>query len=316
MARPERVRQQPENEKARLLRTLDRRARIERRWGALSLWTGVAIISVLGLAAILAPVLLPAGPDQQDLLNTLQPPSWSHPFGTDNLGRDIFTRTIYAARIDLTVGLITTYLPLVLGVLLGLVAGYRGGWLETVVMRAVDVVVAFPFIVLVIAVIAIVGPGLLGVYIGITVVGWALYARLTRAEVLVLKEQQFVLAGKSLGYSGSRVMFRHVLPNVIRPNLVFSTLDIVLNILVLASLSFLGLGVQPPTAEWGLMVAEGQTFLLTAWWISTMPGLVIVLSGVGFSLIGDGLADRLGQGWRGRVGENEGMILTVAEEAP
>ena len=315
MARPERVRQQPENEKARLLRTLDRRARIERRWGALSLWTGVAIISVLGLAAILAPVLLPAGPDQQDLLNTLQPPSWSHPFGTDNLGRDIFTRTIYAARIDLTVGLITTYLPLVLGVLLGLVAGYRGGWLETVVMRAVDVVVAFPFIVLVIAVIAIVGPGLLGVYIGITVVGWALYARLTRAEVLVLKEQQFVLAGKSLGYSGSRVMFRHVLPNVIRPNLVFSTLDIVLNILVLASLSFLGLGVQPPTAEWGLMVAEGQTFLLTAWWISTMPGLVIVLSGVGFSLIGDGLADRLGQGWRGRVGENEGMILTVAEEA-
>lgn len=315
MAHPERVRQQPENEKARLLRTLDRRARIERRWGALSLWTGVAIISVLGLAAILAPVLLPAGPDQQDLLNTLQPPSWSHPFGTDNLGRDIFTRTIYAARIDLTVGLITTYLPLVLGVLLGLVAGYRGGWLETVVMRAVDVVVAFPFIVLVIAVIAIVGPGLLGVYIGITVVGWALYARLTRAEVLVLKEQQFVLAGKSLGYSGSRVMFRHVLPNVIRPNLVFSTLDIVLNILVLASLSFLGLGVQPPTAEWGLMVAEGQTFLLTAWWISTMPGLVIVLSGVGFSLIGDGLADRLGQGWRGRVGENEGMILTVAEEA-
>jgi len=316
MAHPERVRQQPENEKARLLRTLDRRARIERRWGALSLWTGVAIISVLGLAAILAPVLLPAGPDHQDLLNTLQPPSWSHPFGTDNLGRDIFTRTIYAARIDLTVGLITTYLPLVLGVLLGLVAGYRGGWLETVVMRAVDVVVAFPFIVLVIAVIAIVGPGLLGVYIGITVVGWALYARLTRAEVLVLKEQQFVLAGKSLGYSGSRVMFRHVLPNVIRPNLVFSTLDIVLNILVLASLSFLGLGVQPPTAEWGLMVAEGQTFLLTAWWISTMPGLVIVLSGVGFSLIGDGLADRLGQGWRGRVGENEGMILTVAEEAP
>ena len=316
MAHRERNRPPHENEKARLLRMLDRRARSERRWGALSLWTGIGIIGVIGLAAILAPVILPAGPDQQNLLDTLQPPSWSHPFGTDNLGRDIFTRTIYAARIDLTVGLITTYVPLVLGVLLGLVAGYRGGWLETVVMRAVDVVVAFPFIVLVIAVIAIVGPGLLGVYIGITVVGWALYARLTRAEVLVLKEQQFVLAGKSLGYSGSRVMFRHVLPNVIRPNLVFSTLDIVLNILVLASLSVLGLGVQPPTAEWGLMVSEGQTFLLTAWWISTMPGLVIVLAGVGFSLMGDGLADRLEQGWRGRAGENEGMILTVAEETP
>jgi peptide/nickel transport system permease protein len=181
-------------------------------------------------------------------------------------------------------------------------------------MRAVDVVVAFPFIVLVIAVIAIVGPGLLGVYIGITVVGWALYARLTRAEVLVLKDQQFVLAAKSLGFSNLRVMFRHVLPNVIRPNLVFSTVDIVLNILVLASLSFLGLGVQPPEAEWGLMVAEGQTFLLTAWWISTLPGVMIVLAGIGFSLVGDGLADRLGRGRRGRAGENEGMILAVAEE--
>jgi peptide/nickel transport system permease protein len=316
VASVERNRPSYENEKLRLLRMLDRRARSERRWGLLSLWTGIGIIGVIGLAAITAPLILPAGPDHQDLLNTLQSPSLGHPFGTDNLGRDIFTRAIYAARIDLMVGLITTYVPLVLGVLLGLVAGYYGGWLETVVMRAVDVVVAFPFIVLVIAVIAIVGPGLLGVYIGITVVGWALYARLTRAEVLVLKEQQFVLAAKSLGYSGSRVMFRHLLPNVLRPNLVFSTLDIVLNILVLASLSFLGLGVQPPAAEWGLMVSDGQTFLLTAWWLSTMPGIVIVLSGVGFSLIGDGLADRLERGFRGRAGENEGMILTVAEEAP
>jgi peptide/nickel transport system permease protein len=307
---------QRENEKLVLLRALERRARSERRWGELSLWIGAAIVGLLVLAAVLAPLVLQHGPNHQDLLNPLQSPTWSHPFGTDNLGRDIFTRAIYAARIDLMVGLVTTYVPLVLGVLLGLVAGYRGGWLETVVMRAVDVVVAFPFIVLVIAVIAIVGPGLLGVYIGITVVGWALYARLTRAEVLVLKEQQFVLAGKSLGYSPARVMFRHVLPNVIRPNLVFSTLDIVLNILVLASLSFLGLGVQPPTAEWGLMVSEGQTFLLTAWWISTLPGLVIVVAGVGFSLVGDGLADRLGRGRRGRAGEAEGMILAVAEEAP
>jgi peptide/nickel transport system permease protein len=303
------------NEKEQLLRALEKRARSERRWGAAILWVGVAIVGLLVLAALLAPVIFPGGPNNQNLLNTLQPPSWQYPFGTDNLGRDIFVRSIYAARIDLMVGLITTYVPLVLGVLLGLLAGFRGGWLETVVMRAVDVVVAFPFIVLVIAVIAIVGPGLLGVYIGITVVGWALYARLTRAEVLTLKEQQFVLAGTGLGYSRSRIIFRHLLPNVIRPNLVFSTLDIVLNILVLASLSFLGLGVQPPTAEWGLMVADGQTFLLTAWWISTMPGLVIVLAGVGFSLIGDGIVDRFGQGWRGQAGENEGMILAPAEEA-
>jgi peptide/nickel transport system permease protein len=308
------VRPRRENVKAQLLQGLERRARSERRWAAASLWVGVGIIAVFVFCAIFAPLITPSGPNAQDLLSTLQPPSWSHLLGTDNLGRDIFSRSVYAARIDLMVGLITTYVPLVVGVALGLLAGYRGGWLETVVMRAVDVVIAFPFIVLVIAVIAIVGPGLLGVYIGINVVGWALYARLTRAEVLVVKEQQFVLAATSLGYSGARVMVRHILPNVIRPNLVFSTLDIVLNILVLASLSFLGLGVQPPTAEWGLMVADGQTFLLTAWWISTLPGFVIVLSGVGFSLIGDGLADRLGQGWRGRAGEAEGMILPVAEE--
>jgi peptide/nickel transport system permease protein len=302
------------HEKAVLLRHLERRALSERRWAAISLWVGVAIIGLVVLCAVLAPLITPGGPNEQDLLSTLQHPSWAHPFGTDNLGRDIFSRTVYAARIDLLVGLVTTYVPLVLGVGLGLIAGYRGGWLETVVMRAVDVVVAFPFIVLVIAVIAIVGPGLLGVYIGITFVGWALYARLTRAEVLVVKEQQFVFAAKSLGYSNTRILLRHILPNVIRPNLVFSTLDIVLNILVLASLSFLGLGVQPPTAEWGLMVSEGQTFLLTAWWISTLPGFVIVLAGVGFSLIGDGLADRLGEGWRGRAGANEGMVLSVAEE--
>lgn len=308
------VRPRPENAKARLLRGLEQRARSERRWAAASLWVGLGIIGVFVFCAIFAPLITPSGPSDQDLLQTLQPPSWGHLLGTDNLGRDIFSRSVYAARIDLMVGLITTYVPLVLGVALGLLAGYRGGWLETVVMRAVDVVIAFPFVVLVIVVIAIVGPGLLGVYIGITVVGWALYARLTRAEVLVVKEQQFVLAATSLGYSSARVMVRHILPNVIRPNLVFSTLDIVLNILILASLSFLGLGVQPPTAEWGLMVADGQTFLLTAWWISTLPGFVIVLSGVGFSLIGDGLADRLGRGWRGRAGEAEAAPLAPVEE--
>ena len=302
------------NEKERLLRLLERRARTERRWAAASLWLGVGIVGAIAVLAVFAPLITSHDPSYQDLLHTLERPSWSHPFGTDNLGRDILTRAIYAGRIDLTVGAITTYAPLVIGVLLGLLAGFRGGWVDTVIMRAVDVVVAFPFIVLVIAVIAIVGPGLLGVYIGITVVGWALYARLTRAEVLVLKEQQYVLAAKSLGYSDLRILLRHVLPNVIRPNLVFSTLDIVLNIGVLASLSYLGLGAQPPSAEWGLMVFEGQTFLLTGWWVSTLPGLVIVLAGVGFSLLGDGLADRLGQGRPGRAGENEGMILGVAEE--
>jgi peptide/nickel transport system permease protein len=277
---------------------------------------GATILAILVLAAILAPLIAPYGQNELDFNNILSGPSASHFFGTDSAGRDVFSRTLYALRIDLAIVVAVTYIPLPIGVLVGAVAGYFGGVVDAIISRIADTMIAFPFMVLVIAVIAIVGPGLLGVYIGITVVGWALYARLTRAEVLVIKEQQFVLAAKSLGYSGPRIVFRHILPNVIRPNLVFSTLDIVLNILVLTSLSFLGLGVQPPTAEWGLMVSDGQTFLLTAWWISTLPGLMIVLSGVGFSLLGDGLADRLGQGRRGRAGENEGMILAVAEETP
>ena len=303
------------NVRMELLAGLERRSRSERRWASVSMWLGVTIIGAFIVCAIAAPLIGQGGPNELHLAQTFQPPSWSHLFGTDNLGRDIFTRAIYAGRIDLVVGFIVTYIPVFLGVAIGLIAGYYGGWIDTIIMRAVDVVIAFPFIVFVIAVIAIVGPGLLGVYIGITLVGWSLYARLTRAEVLVIKEQQFVLAAKSLGYSDARVMLRHILPSAIRPNLVFSTLDIVLNILLLASLSFLGIGLSPPTAEWGLMVSDGQTFLQQAWWISTVPGLVLILAGVGFSLIGDGLADRLGRGWRGRSAEADALpfVAVVAD---
>jgi peptide/nickel transport system permease protein len=165
-------------------------------------------------------------------------------------------------------------------------------------MRLVDVVIAFPFLVLVIVILAVVGPGLKGLYIAVLAVGWSMYARLTRAEMLVLREQQFVLAAESLGFSRWRIIFRHAVPNLLRPNIVFSMADFVLNILLAASLSFLGLGVRPPTAEWGAMVAEGQNFLLNAWWITTLPGLVIVIVGIGLSLIGDGLAERLGERFR------------------
>ncbi len=194
--------------------------------------------------------------------------------------------------------MIATYIPLLTGMAVGAVAGYFGGWVDSVLMRLVDVVIAFPFLILVIALLAIVGPGLTGMYIAVLAVGWSIYARVTRAEMLVLREQQFMLAGEALGFSRLRIITRHAIPNLLRPNLVFSMADFVLNILLAASLSFLGLGVQPPRAEWGAMVSEGQTYLLSAWWITTLPGIVIVVVGVGLSLIGDGLAERLGERFR------------------
>jgi peptide/nickel transport system permease protein len=277
---------------------LRRQALSDRRWTNWTLWAGVGILAVVALAAIFAPLVAPYPPNEQNLANAFQAPSWSHLMGTDNLGRDIFSRVVYAGRVDLQIGFITTYIPLLTGVALGAIAGYLGGRVDTVIMRLVDVVIAFPFLVLVIAILAVVGPGLKGMYIAVLAVGWSMYARLTRAEMLVLREQQFVLAAESLALSRRRIIFRHAVPNVLRPNLVFSMADFVLNILLAASLSFLGLGVRPPTAEWGAMVADGQNFLLNAWWITTFPGIVIVIVGIGLSLIGDGLAERLGERFR------------------
>jgi peptide/nickel transport system permease protein len=180
-------------------------------------------------------------------------------------------------------------------VALGALAGFFGGWADAIVMRLADFVLAFPFLVLILAVVAIFGPGLKGLYVGVPLVGWALYARLTRAEMLVVREREYVQAARTLGYSTSRTLFRHALPNVWRPALVFSTADMVLAIWLLATLSYLGLGIQPPTAEWGGIIADGQGVLLNAWWVSTLPGLVVVLVGIGLSLIGDALAEITGQ---------------------
>jgi peptide/nickel transport system permease protein len=274
---------------------LRRRAAKERRWATLTLWLGTVIVASIVLVSAVAPLLGFVRPDQQHLSDALQHPSLHHPFGTDTLGRDILTRVIYGGRIDLTFAFVTTIIPFAFGALVGALAGYRGGWLDTVVNRFVDTVVAFPFIVLILAIVTIEGPGLTGAYIGVFAVGWALYARLTRGEMLVEREREYILAAQALGYSTPRIVLRHALPNVLRASIVFSMADIVLNILLLSSLSYLGLGVAPPTPEWGALVAEGQNVLLTSWWVATLPGLVIVLTGVGFSLIGDGIADRLGR---------------------
>jgi peptide/nickel transport system permease protein len=252
---------------------------------------GGAIVGILVLAAILAPLIAPYGQNDLDFTAQLQGPSFAHPMGTDDTGRDVFSRTLYGLRIDLAVVLFITYVPLPIGVLMGAIAGYFGGKVDMVISRIIDITIAFPFIVLVIAIVAIVGPGLTGILIGVPIVAWALYARLARSEMLVLREQPFMLATTALGYTRRRAILRHAVPNLMRSSLIYSTVDLVVNLLLLAGLSYLGLGMQPPNAELGTIIAEGQANLLNAWWITTLPGLVLVVFGVGVGLIGDGLSD-------------------------
>jgi peptide/nickel transport system permease protein len=262
-----------------------------KRWPT-SVKIGAGIVGVLALAALFAPLIAPYGPNEIDPFALLQSPSSQHLFGTDDTGRDVFSRTLYGLRLDLVLCLLVTYVPLPFAVVAGTLAGYFGGWIDMVVSRLADITIAFPFIILVIAIVAIVGPGIEGFLIGVPIAAWALYARLARAEMLVVREQPYMMATTALGYSKTRAILRHGLPNVIRPCLVYSTIDLVGNLILLAGLSYLGFGVQPPTAELGSIIADGQGYLLTAWWIATLPGLVLVLFGVGVGLIGEGFSDR------------------------
>lgn len=263
----------------------------------MSVKIGGTILSVLVLAALFAPILAPYGPNELDFNAVLSPPSPQHLMGTDDTGRDLFSRTLYGLRLDLLVVFAVTYVSLPIGVLCGAIAGYFGGAVDSIFSRLGDVMIAFPFIILVIAIVAIVGPGIEGFLIGVPIAAWALYARLARAEMLVVREQPYMMATTALGYSKTRAILRHGLPNVIRPCLVYSTIDLVGNLILLAGLSYLGFGVQPPTAELGSIIADGQGYLLTAWWIATLPGLVLVFFGVGVGLIGEGFSDRgLGRG--------------------
>ena len=261
----------------------------------LSLKVGSAIMVAIALIAIFAPWIAPYDPFAQDFEAVLVPPELNHLFGTDNLGRDIFSRVIYGARVDLTIGVITTYVPMTYGVVLGAFCGYIGGKFDMIVMRILDVAMAFPFLVLIIVILAILGPGVQNIYISVFLVAWTMYARLARAEMLVERGKDYVLAAQVLGYPRSRIVFRHALPNVMNSSIVFSMSDFVLNILLVSGLSFLGLGIQPPIPEWGSMIAEGKEFMLQAWWVCTLPGLAIVITGTALSLIGDGLAKRLGE---------------------
>ncbi len=277
---------------------LRRRATAERRWSTVTVSLGVAIVVLVPFFSLLAPVIGFGHPNQPNFSFILLPPSLNHPFGTDSLGRDVLARVFAATPLDYEVGGLTTLAAGLIGVFFGGIAGYFGGAVDAVIMRVVDILIAFPFMIFVMAFVAVFGPGLTGIYVGLIAFGWAFFARVTRAEMLVVRERPYVLAARTAGLRTSRILRVHTLPNVLRPNFVVAMATMVWNILTLAALSYLGLGVQPPTAEWGSIVAGGQTIMFTSWWISTLSGLVIVLVGVGFSLIGDGLADRFGYDFR------------------
>ena len=254
---------------------------------------GVCILGGIVLLAILAPLVTWHDTSEQDLVNILQGSSWNHPLGTDDLGRDVWTRLVYGARTDLQIAFLAVVFPFVLGTVGGLIAGYYGSRADTLVNWLVSIVVAFPFYVLVIALVFALGPGTRNIYIAITLVGWVSYTRIVRGEVLVAKRQEYVLAAQAAGLSGRRILVRHLLPNVITQAVVFAMSDIVLVILAIVTLGYLGLGVQPPTPDWGRMIADGQGFLTTNWQLSTVPGIAVVITALGLSLLADGLADLL-----------------------
>lgn len=254
---------------------------------------GTVIVVFIAGIAILGPELLGTDPMTQDLSNRLQPPSLAHPFGTDRLGRDVFARIVHGARVSLGIAVAVTAIRLVLGVAIGLLAGYGGGWVDELLMRVVDLLFAFPGIVLALVIAGIAGPSLTNVLLALAVVGWGTYARVVRSEVLSVRERDYVTASRLSGTPHHRIVLEHVLPNVLGPTIVLATLDIGTVVLATAGLSFLGLGAQPPTPEWGTMIAAGRHYLQTAWWLVNVPGLAIVVTVLGFTLLGDGLRDVL-----------------------
>lgn len=254
---------------------------------------GIAFLTVFLMLAVLGPVLVPAETNQLNVMQRFKPPSGAHWFGTDAVGRDIFGRVVAGTRISLLVVCIVLPIAVGIGTLLGAIGGYFGGTLDSAIMRVTDVFLAFPGFILAMAVNAVVGPGLTGAMIAIAFVWWPGYARLIRGEVLTLKGTTFVEGARALGGKDVRIVWRHILPQTITPVVVKMTLDVGYIILTTATLSFLGLGAQPPTPEWGAMVNEGRAFIIDYWWWSTFPGLAITVCVIGFNVLGDGLREVL-----------------------
>lgn len=256
---------------------------------------GLVLLAALGLCALLTPYLSPHDPDRQERVveTRFQPPSLAHPMGTDRFGRDVLSRVLYGARISLGIGTVAVVIAITLGILVGAVGGYAGGWVDTTAMRGVDMLLSFPRLVLLITVVALFQPSIALVTAVLGLTGWMGTARVVRGEVLTVRERPYVEAARALGYGDLRILGRHVLPNAVSPVIVSATLGVGHAILAEAALSFLGLGVQPPTPSWGNMVAAGRDVMLDAWWITTFPGLAIVLTVMSFNLVGDGLRDAL-----------------------
>lgn len=273
---------------------LEHRSGFSRRWYRnRSFVLGATILGVILLMAIFAPLLSKFDPNHQDLLHTLQGPGDGHLLGTDQNGRDVWSRILYGARTDLRVAFLAVVLPFIIGTTIGLLSGYFGGWLDGIANWLVSVVVAFPFFVLVIALVFALGSGTRNIYIAITIVGWVSYTRIIRSEVLSQKQRDYVLAARAGGLSTPRILVRHLLPNVVTQALVFACSDIVLDILAIVTLGYLGLGVPRPTPDWGSMMADGQNYITTNWELVTFPGIAVVITALGLALLADGLADLL-----------------------
>lgn len=261
-----------------------------------TLMAGIIMLAVLVLLAMLIPVISPYDPSAQDLRAFLQPPSADHWLGTDQLGRDVFTRLIYAARTDLSIMVLAEIVPFCTGIFLGMLAGYYGKWIDNIISLVTDTFVAFPFYLIVIIVAFASGAGQRGIFITFMLVGWIVFARVTRGVTVSLRQQEWVASAQTLGLSGIRIMFRHLLPNVLPQAVVVLMTDMVGLLVAIVTLGYLGIGIAPPTPDWGTMISDGQSFITTAWWLSAMPGLAVVYTGIALSLIGDGLADL----WRRR----------------
>lgn len=255
--------------------------------------TGLAIVAALLLAAAAAPLLATHSPFAQDLASRLLPPGGAHLLGTDELGRDIYSRLVHGARITLVIVVMVVLLVAPIGLLVGCAAGYLGGWVDTALMRLTDIFLAFPRLILALAFVAAVGPGIENAVVAIAVTAWPPYARLARAETLTIRNSDFIAAARLQGASPWRIVLGHVMPLCLSSVIVRMTLDMAGIILTAAGLGFLGLGAQPPAPEWGAMISSGRRFILDQWWVATMPGIAICVVSLGFNLLGDGLRDML-----------------------
>jgi len=254
---------------------------------------GICIVGFFLIIAVFAPMIAPYNPGQIDIDNILTPPSGQHIFGTDSLGRDLFSRMVYGTRISLMVGFIAVGIAALIGVALGAIAGYYGGWLDAFIMRFIDIMLCFPTFFLILAVIALLEPSIINIMVIIGATSWMGIARLMRAEILSLKERDFIYAEKAIGAGSSRIIIKHLIPNAMAPVLVSITLGVAGAILVESSLSFLGIGVQPPTPSWGNILSEGKAVMGAGWWMMIFPGLAIFITVLGYNLLGEGIREKL-----------------------